>query len=110
VAHFPYRMSKHAPVRPHDGMPTTEAPALGDRFDGYERLIVSRVGGIFQRDQTIVTGQYLQAGDVVGTVGEHAIRSSFDGYLQDFIAVTGERLRPYERVAWLTTARMSDAA
>ena len=109
MARFPHLISEHS-IRPNAEMSITEAHALGDRFDGYERLIVTPIGGIFRRDEAIVAGQYLEAGDVVGTIGDHAIRSLFDGQLQDFIAVNGERLRPYERVAWLTTAELSDAA
>jgi hypothetical protein len=110
MARLPHLILEHSPLRPNAGMATTESHALGDRFDGYERLIVSPVGGIFRRDETIIPGQYLEAGDVVGTVGDHAIRSPFNGQLQDFLAINGERLRRYERVAWLTTAQLSDAA
>ena len=97
MARFPHLISEHS-IHPNAEMSITEAHALGDRFDGYERLIVTPIGGIFRRDEAIVAGQYLEAGDVVGTIGDHAIRSLFDGQLQDFIAVNGERLRPYERV------------
>ena len=41
--------------------------------------------------------------DVLGMVGEQEVRSLFDGVLQSFISVDGERLTAHQPVAWLRT-------
>jgi len=55
MARFPHLISEHS-IHPNAEMSITEAHALGDRFDGYERLIVTPIGGIFRRDEAIVAG------------------------------------------------------
>jgi hypothetical protein len=73
-------------------------------------LVVSPAAGIFKPDATIRPGRHIAAGTVVGAVGNEDIRCPFDGELQAFIAVTGERLRPQQPIAWLRTDGHADAA
>jgi len=36
-------------------------------------------------------------------VGDHEVRSLFDGVLQNFISVEGERVTAHQPIAWLRT-------
>ena len=40
---------------------------------------------------------------LLGMVGEQEVRSLFDGVLQSFISVDGERLTAHQPIAWLRT-------
>ena len=67
-----------------------------------ERIIVSPVAGVFSvLDELPPT---VTAGTLVGYVNDIPIVSPFDGELVDVVAVDGERLEPYQRVAWLRAA------
>ena len=71
-----------------------------------ERIIVSPVAGVFSA-LTDLPG-VVTAGMAVGFVRagvEHVpVVSPFDGELVDVVALEGERLEPYQRVAWLRAA------
>jgi [acyl-carrier-protein] S-malonyltransferase len=41
---------------------------------------------------------------VLGYVGTHEVRSPFEGELQAYIAVDGERVTSRQPIAWLRTA------
>jgi [acyl-carrier-protein] S-malonyltransferase len=75
-----------------------------------ERMVVSPAAGIFQPDPAIVPGTHLAPGTVIGMVAEHDVRCPFDGRLQAFTALVGERLRPRQPIAWLRTVGDADAA
>lgn len=67
-----------------------------------ERIIVSPVAGVFTAiDELPPT---VTAGSLVGFVNDVPVVSPFDGELIDVVAVHGERLEPYQRVAWLRAA------
>mgnify|MGYP001333922936 CR=1 FL=1 len=74
----------------------------GEHLFGFERLVVSPAAGIFKPAQ-FVPGDLIEVGALLGTVGEHEVRSPFRGVLQSFIAVDTERLTPRQPVAWLRT-------
>jgi hypothetical protein len=67
-----------------------------------ERIIVSPVAGVFSTAGEVPPT--LTAGTLVGYVNDIPIISPFDGELVDVVAVDGERLEPYQRVAWLRAA------
>ena len=67
-----------------------------------ERIIVSPTAGVFSvLDELPPT---VTAGTLVGYVNDVPIVSPFDGEIIDVVAVDGERLESYQRVAWLRAA------
>jgi [acyl-carrier-protein] S-malonyltransferase len=58
---------------------------------------------VFVPNKAIANGTRISVGDVLGMVGEQEVRSLFDGVLQSFISVDGERLTAHQPVAWLRT-------
>jgi [acyl-carrier-protein] S-malonyltransferase len=86
-----------------------EMPARPPRIEGEhlfasERLVVSPAAGIFTRDAGISDGAKIEVGTVLGHVGQHEVRSPFDGVLQSYIAVDTERVMTRQPIAWLRTA------
>jgi [acyl-carrier-protein] S-malonyltransferase len=73
----------------------------GEHLFGLERL-GSPAAGIFT-PTAFSAGDLIEIGALLGTVGEHEVRSPFRGVLQSFIAVDTERLTPRQPVAWLRT-------
>ena len=71
-----------------------------------ERIIVSPVAGVFtaidELPTTVTAGAHV--GFVRAGMDDVPIVSPFDGELVDVVAVDGERLEPYQRVAWLRAA------
>jgi [acyl-carrier-protein] S-malonyltransferase len=66
-------------------------------------LVVSPGAGVFVPNAKIANGARISVGDVIGMVGDQEVRSLFDGILQNYISVDGERLTPHQPVAWLRT-------
>lgn len=70
-----------------------------------ERLVTAPRAGTFVparlADAAIVVGQAV--GVVLSTGEEHEVRSPFAGTLMGLLALPGERVRPGQPVAWLTT-------
>ena len=58
---------------------------------------------MFVPNKVITNGARINVGDVLGMVGEQEVRSLFDGVLQSFISVDGERLTAHQPIAWLRT-------
>ena len=83
-------------------VPTQGAAVQGEHLFAVERLVVSPAAGIFTpiglRD-----GDQIDVGTVLGHVGDHEVRSPFDGVLQSYIAVDTERVMPRQPIAWLRT-------
>jgi [acyl-carrier-protein] S-malonyltransferase len=81
---------------------TQGAAVQGEHLFAVERLVVSPAAGIFTpiglRD-----GDQIDVGTVLGHVGDHEVRSPFDGVLQSYIAVDTERVMPRQPIAWLRT-------
>jgi len=73
-----------------------------------ERLVISPLCGVFfpayteLRDTTVVVGD--EVGVVVRNGEKHPVHSPFTGELLGLLAATGERVRAYQPVAWLTTS------
>lgn len=74
----------------------------GEHLFAVERLIVSPAAGVFT-PLKIPTLSLILVGQVIGHVGEHEVRSAFDGLLQAYIAVDGERVTSRQPIAWLRT-------
>ncbi len=78
----------------------------GERFYASERIVVAPHSGVFsptlQPDPgAAAKGQTIHVGDSLGKIGEHEVRSPFDGVLQGMIAVDGERVIMGQPIAWL---------
>ena len=86
------------------GGDTANAATLpeGEHLFASERLVVSPAAGIFT-PVAIASGDVIEVGTLLGTVGEHEVRSAFHGVLQNFIAVATERVTPRQPIAWLRT-------
>ena len=85
-----------SPVRP--------ATALeGEHLFATERLVVSPAAGIFQPGEGIEAGTAVSVGHLVGTVGDHEVRSPFSGELMGLLALDGERVTASQPIAWLRT-------
>ena len=76
----------------------------GEHLFATERLVVSPAAGVFTPDPTITPGDVIQAGTLVGRVGDHEVRSPFGGSVMGLIAVDGERVTVSQPIAWLRTA------
>jgi len=83
-------------------LPTQELHE-GEHLFAVERLVVSPGAGVFVANAKIANGARISVGDVIGMVGDQEVRSLFDGILQNYISVDGERLTPHQPVAWLRT-------
>jgi [acyl-carrier-protein] S-malonyltransferase len=83
-------------------LPTQELHE-GEHLFAVERLVVSPGAGVFVPNAKIANGARISVGDVIGMVGDQEVRSLFDGILQNYISVDGERLTPHQPVAWLRT-------
>ena len=73
--------------------------------DLLERVIVSPVAGVFT---PVAHVRLIAAGATVGLVRAGSedvpVVSPFDGELVDVCAAEGERLEPFQRIAWLRVA------
>ena len=73
--------------------------------DLLERVIVSPVAGVFR---PVARVHRVAAGATVGHVRAGSedvpVVSPFDGELVDVCAAEGERLEPFQRIAWLRVA------
>ena len=83
-------------------LPTQELHE-GEHLFAVERLVVSPGAGVFVPNAKIANGTRISVGDMIGMVGDQEVRSLFDGILQNYISVDGERLTPHQPVAWLRT-------
>jgi [acyl-carrier-protein] S-malonyltransferase len=82
------------------------APATqpeGEHLFVVERVVVSPAAGIFT-PADIGPGAVISVGTVLGHVGEHEVRSPFQGALQNYIAVDTERVTSRQPIAWLRTS------
>jgi [acyl-carrier-protein] S-malonyltransferase len=69
-----------------------------------ERVVVSPAAGVFTPVDGIEAGTSLCPGDLLGHVGDHDVRSPFEGSIMGLLAVTGERVQISQPIAWLQTA------
>ncbi|MFM8868285.1 MAG: ACP S-malonyltransferase [Ilumatobacteraceae bacterium] len=83
--------------------PATVAAHEGEHLFAMERIVVSPAAGVFAPNEQVKTGTRISVGQVIGHVGESEVRSPFDGVVQSFIAVEGERVTAHQPIAWLRT-------
>jgi [acyl-carrier-protein] S-malonyltransferase len=81
--------------------PTAELE--GEHLFVVERVVVSPAAGIFT-PAVLGPGASISVGTVLGHVGEHEVRSPFEGALQNYIAVDTERVTSRQPIAWLRTS------
>jgi [acyl-carrier-protein] S-malonyltransferase len=84
--------------------PTGAAQLEGEHLFAVERLVVSPAAGVFSPRADLVPGTRIEIGTNIGSVGDTPVLSAFDGVLQAFIAVDGERVTLRQPIAWLRTA------
>jgi [acyl-carrier-protein] S-malonyltransferase len=77
------------------------AVAEGEHLFAAERLVVSPAAGVFTPVGGLEEGSMIDTGQVLGTVGGREVRSPFQGALQSYIAVAGERVTARQPIAWL---------
>lgn len=75
----------------------------GEHLFATERLVVSPAAGVFEPIAGVADGTRIEVGTVIGHVAETEVRSAFDGVLQSYIAVSGERVTARQPIAWLRT-------
>ena len=87
-----------------DAKSTLPPVVEGEHLFATERLVVSPSAGIFAPIAGLADGAPIATGQVLGHVGDHEVRSAFEGVLQAYIAVQGERVTNRQPIAWLRTA------
>lgn len=75
----------------------------GEHLFATERMVVSPAAGVFTPAATAEAGLNLVPGTVLGTVGDHEVRSPFEGLLVGMLALEGERVTTSQPIAWLRT-------
>ena len=75
----------------------------GEHLFAVERLVVSPASGVFTPQTSVQQGDRISIGQTLGTIGETPVVSVFEGILQSFIAVDGERVTLRQPIAWLRT-------
>ncbi len=85
------------------GAPTLPRQLDGEHLFAVERLVVSPAAGIFTPLGDLGDGATISVGTVLGHVGDHEVRSPFEGVLQSYIAVETERVTMRQPIAWLRT-------
>jgi [acyl-carrier-protein] S-malonyltransferase len=83
--------------------PITAGQIEGEHLFAIERLVVSPAAGVFTPIGDVTNGMLIEVGRVLGHVGDHEVRSPFDGVVQSYIAVEGERVTSRQPIAWLRT-------
>ncbi len=73
----------------------------GEHLFAVERLVVSPATGVFHPIGTLIDGELIEVGTVLGHVGDVEVRSPFAGVLQSYIAVDTERVTTRQPIAWL---------
>ena len=87
----------------NDGRSVATVQHEGEHLFAVERLVVSPAAGVFTLRGDVHPDERISIGTVLGHVGEVEVRSAFDGILQAYIAVEGERVTPRQPIAWLRT-------
>ena len=81
---------------------SSETPALeGEHLFATERLVVSPGAGIFSLAPGCEPGRRVSVGEVLGTVGDQEVLSSFAGEIVGVLALKGERVTSRQPIAWL---------
>jgi [acyl-carrier-protein] S-malonyltransferase len=87
----------------NNAAPTGLQQHEGEHLFAVERLVVSPASGVFSPFTTIQQGDRISIGQTLGMIGGTPVVSVFEGILQSFIAVDGERVTLRQPIAWLRT-------
>ena len=87
----------------NNAAPTGLQQHEGEHLFAVERLVVSPASGVFTPFTTIQQGDRISIGQTLGMIGDTPVVSVFEGILQSFIAVDGERVTLRQPIAWLRT-------
>ena len=87
----------------NNAAPTGLQQHEGEHLFAVERLVVSPASGVFAPLTDIEQGDRISIGQTLGMIGETPVVSVFEGVLQAFIAVEGERVTLRQPIAWLRT-------
>jgi [acyl-carrier-protein] S-malonyltransferase len=87
----------------NNAAPTGLQQHEGEHLFAVERLVVSPASGVFTPIATIQPGDRISIGQSLGSIGDTPVVSVFEGILQSFIAVEGERVTLRQPIAWLRT-------
>lgn len=87
----------------NNAAPTGLQQHEGEHLFAVERLVVSPASGVFIPIATIQAGDRISIGQSLGSIGDTPVVSVFEGILQSFIAVEGERVTLRQPIAWLRT-------
>lgn len=81
---------------------STELPTEhnGESLYAIERLVISPSPGVFKPIK-IDTGEKIERGQLIGTVGDAEVNSPFAGYMQGLLALDGEKVNTSQPLAWL---------
>jgi [acyl-carrier-protein] S-malonyltransferase len=87
----------------NNAAPTGLQQHEGEHLFAVERLVVSPASGVFTPKTSVQQGDRISIGQTLGMIGETPVVSVFEGILQSFIAVDGERVTLRQPIAWLRT-------
>ena len=87
----------------NNAAPTKLKQHEGEHLFAVERLVVSPASGVFAPKTSVHQGDHITIGQALGMIGETPVVSVFEGILQSFIAVDGERVTLRQPIAWLRT-------
>ena len=87
----------------NNAAPTGIQQHEGEHLFAVERLVVSSASGVFTPLTSFQPGDRSAIGQTLGMIGETPVVSVFEGILQSFIAVDGERVTLRQPIAWLRT-------
>lgn len=76
----------------------------GEHLFATERMVVSPAAGVFTPVADLAPGFELSTGTVLGTVGDHEVRSLFAGAVIGVLAVDGERVTTSQPIVWLRSS------
>jgi [acyl-carrier-protein] S-malonyltransferase len=87
----------------NNAAPTGLQQHEGEHLFAVERLVVSPASGVFVPLTSVQHGHRISIGQTLGMIGDTPVVSVFEGVLQAFIAVDGERVTLRQPIAWLRT-------
>jgi len=87
----------------NNAAPTGIQQHEGEHLFAVERLVVSPASGVFAPLTSFQPGDRIAIGQTLGMIGDTPVVSVFEGILQSFIAVVGERVTLRQPIAWLRT-------
>jgi len=87
----------------NNAAPTGIQQHEGEHLFAVERLVVSPASGVYAPLTSFQPGDRIAIGQTLGMIGDTPVVSVFEGILQSFIAVDGERVTLRQPIAWLRT-------